>query len=32
MREEEAMDAGPTPISPDQVTVRATIVAEYAIR
>jgi uncharacterized protein len=32
MREEAEMAAAPTPISPDQVTVRATIVAEYTIR
>mgnify|MGYP000617584798 CR=1 FL=1 len=32
MREEVEMAAAPTPISPDQVTVRATIVAEYTIR
>ncbi len=32
MREEMAMGAGPTPISPDQVTVRAMVIAEYAIK
>ncbi len=32
MREEAAMGAGPTPITPDQVTIRAMVVAEYAIK
>ncbi len=32
VREDAAMGAGPTPISPDQVTVRATVAAEYGIR
>ncbi len=31
-KEEAAMGAAPTPISPDRVTVRAAVVAEFAIR
>ncbi|MDY6827633.1 MAG: SIMPL domain-containing protein [Bacillota bacterium] len=32
MREEAEMAAAPTPINPDQVTVKATVMAEYTIK